>query len=234
MVRWRRIEGPADQVYRLLQEESQALPASANRLASDAEADEAWWTRHCQSQANAALAVARELVLEGERHVSEGHDELAERLFRRALGKLREAVLWEPHQVEHRTHLHTLGEHIHDRFGCELEYRDRSYWVNCPVLLSHSRGGFSVGGRGRSICSVCGEEILNCPHVKGRAYDGTTARKINGELCNICMLSALPEEERDRFEYGKTTVRCHHCEICNGVRRVGATRISFGGSLTLV
>jgi hypothetical protein len=186
VVRWRRIEGPADQVYRLLQEESQALPASANRLASDAEADEARWKGHCQSQANAALAVARELVSEGERHVSEGNDEFAERLFRRALGKLREAILWEPHRVEHRMHLHSLGERIHDRFGCELEYRDRAYWVNCPVLLSHSRGGFSVGGRGRTICSVCGEEILNCPHVKGRAYDGVTARKINGELCNIC------------------------------------------------
>lgn len=269
VVRWRRIEGPADQVCRLLQAESQALPASANRLASDAEADETWWKGLCKSQANAALTVARELVSEGERHVSEGNDELAERLFRRALGKLREAVLWEPHRVEHRTHLHTLGERIHDRFGCELEYRDRSYWVNCPVLLSHSRGGFSVGGRGRTICSVCGEEILNCPHVKGRAYDGITARKINGERCNICgehlcghipgntydhvrvfgvvvemevdhvsfvenpanplavvhsysltradMLSALPEEERDSFEYGKTTVRCHHCKICNGV-----------------
>jgi hypothetical protein len=42
VVRWRRIEGPADQVCRLLQEESQAFPASANRLASDGEADEAW------------------------------------------------------------------------------------------------------------------------------------------------------------------------------------------------
>lgn len=269
MVRCRRIEGPGDQVCRLFQEESQVPPAAANRLASDAKADEAWWKGHCQRQANAALAVARELVLEGERHVSEGHDELAERLFRRTLGKLREVVLWEPHRVEHRTHLHTLGERIHDRFGYEVEYRDRSYWVNCPVLLSHSRGGFSVGGRGRTICSVCGEEIFNCPHVKGRAYDGITARKINGERCNIrgerlCghipgntydhvrvfsvvvemdlnhvsfvenpanplavvhnysltqtdMLSALPEEERDSFEYGKTTVRRHHCKICNGV-----------------
>jgi hypothetical protein len=176
VVRWRRIEGPADQVCRLLQEESQALPASANRLAADVGADEAWWKEHCQSQANAAFAVARELASEGERHVSEGNDELAERLFRRALGKLREAALWEPHRVEHRTHLHSLGERIHDRFGCELEYRDRAYGVNCPVLLSHSRGGFSVGGRGRAICSVCGEEILNCPHVKGRAYDGVTTR----------------------------------------------------------
>jgi hypothetical protein len=37
-------------------------------------------------------------------------------------------------------------------------------------------------------------------------------------LTRADMLSALPEEERDSFEYGKTTVRCHHCKICNGVR----------------
>ena len=171
VVRWRRVEGPADQVCRLLQEESMTAPASMNRLASDAEADDNWWKGHCQSQANAALAVARELAAEGERHVSEGNNELAERLLRRALGKLREVVLWEPHRVEHRTHLHTLGERIHDRFGCELEYRDRFYLISCPVLLSHSRGGLSVGGTGRTICSVCGEEILNCPHVRGRAYN---------------------------------------------------------------
>ena len=268
VARWRRAEGPADQVCRLLQQQSEAVPSSSKRLGSDGDCEDDWWQGHCQSQAHTAEALARELVSEGKRHLSEGNHELAERLHRRALVKLREAVLWEPNRVEHRTNLHALGKDIHDRFGCELDYHDGCYWVNCPVLLSHSRGGFSVRGTGRTICSVCDEELLNCPHVKGRTYDGITARKIHGELCNICgqrqcghipgntydgvrafgvvvemelehvsfvenpanplavvqgysftrsdMVSALPEDERDSFEYGETTVHCHHCKECDG------------------
>lgn len=188
ILRWRRLDGPVDQVCTLLRQEGQAGPLEPSQAVSGTATASGgdWWTSHSQSQARAALAVANELVSEGEHNLSEGNNEIAERLLRRALAKLREAVLWEPDKVEHRRHLHAMGERIHDQFGCQLEYREGYYWVNCPVMLSHSKGGFSVGGKGRTICTICGEDILNCSHVKGQAYDRVTARRIEGELCNIC------------------------------------------------
>ena len=164
--------------------------------------------------------------------------------------------------------MHALGEQVHDQFGCELEYRDGSYRVNCPVLLSHNRMGFSIAGTGRTICSICGQDMLTCPHIKGSTYDRITARKIQGKRCNICgeqqcehilgathdkvrafgilveiaidhislvenpanplaviqehsltkkdVLEMLHEDQRDRFEYGTSTIHCHHCKLCKG------------------
>jgi hypothetical protein len=186
VARWRRVEGPAEQVCKLLQQESQALTTSSPRVSSSPEDDDNWWKEHSHNEAIAALAVANELVREADQQLSQVNNQAAESLLRRALAKLREAVLWEPTQESHRKRLNELGERIHDQFGCVLGYHDGSYWVNCPVSLSHSRLGFSVAGTARTICSICGENMLTCPHVKGRTYDQITARKIQDKRCNIC------------------------------------------------
>jgi len=75
---------------------------------------------------------------------------------------------------------------VHDTFGCHLEFREGTYWVNCPVLLSHNQIGFSIGGSAKVICSICGEDNLICPHVKGRMYDRVVAARWL-EYCSICL-----------------------------------------------
>ena len=271
VTQWRRVEGPADQVCNLLRENSKnskVFPELADStVVRTKETGREWWDQHREMKAEAARATADELISEGERYLAEGNRETAEGLYRRALAKLREAVLWEPGRPQHRAYLRAIGERVHDTFQCTLPFRDGNYWVECPVALSHSRGGFSVGGVERCVCSICGEDMLHCPHVNGRSYNQTTARRLT-DVCNICgenqcgytegavydsarafgvvtelkleevsfvenpanplavvcnyslsrsdVMSMLPEEEHDRFDYGKVPIHCHHCKVCSG------------------
>jgi len=192
IARWRRVRGPAPEIARLLAEEARLLqtgtPVEAREKHLQQETQDSKEQprdSYCANQAEAALAVAHELIREAERLLKDEETAIAERLFRRSLSKIREAVLWEPEVSSHRKYLHVVGRRVHDTFECQLEFRDGMYWVTCPVMLSHTRGGFSVGGSSKTICSICGEDVLTCPHVKRRTYDQVVARRISG-VCNIC------------------------------------------------
>ena len=78
-----------------------------------------------------------------------------------------------------------MGRRVHAEFGCRLSFKDGEYWVTCPVMLSHDKLGFSIGGSGKSVCSICGEDTFACSHVSGRLYDGVPAKHAYG-ICNIC------------------------------------------------
>ncbi len=190
--RWRQVQGPAAEVARLLAEEAKFLQASMSaevpreHSLQKTQADETQLHNSYRAhQAKAALAVARRLIRDAKHHLKDKEIAVSEALFRKGLGKIREAVLWEPAVLSHRKYLHRIGRRVHDAFECPLEFRDDMYWVTCPVMLSHSRGGFSIGGSGKTICSICGEDVLTCPHVKGKIYNQVVARRISG-ICNIC------------------------------------------------
>ena len=192
VVRWRRIEGPVLEIQHLLSEEARILAKqdSANKAESftivhEKETGESWWASHCKNSAHAALVVARDLIQEAEEAIGRKKIDVAETLYRRSLVKIREALLWEPGEKSHGKYLHDVGRQIHDIFGCQVEFKDGLYWVMCPVMLSHSRGGFSIGGSGKAVCSICGKDIFDCPHVKGQTYDGVVARR-HHNTCNIC------------------------------------------------
>ncbi len=139
-----------------------------------------------KDQAQKSLAKAQELIDKAKRAYVQGEKPTAESLCRESLKKLREAHLHEPTQPSHRQKLHEVGRMVHDTFGCHLEFREDSYWITCPVLLSHSQLGFSIGGSARAICSICGQDNFVCPHVKGRRYDGVVASQWFG-FCSICL-----------------------------------------------
>ncbi|MCK4354708.1 MAG: hypothetical protein KAW83_05585 [Dehalococcoidia bacterium] len=206
VVRWRRIEGQVPEIQRLLSEEAQILAKqdSANRVESSATvhekaAGESWWTSHCKNSAHAALAVANDLIQEAEEAISRKKMDVAETLYRRSLGKIREALLWEPEEKSHSKYLHDVGRQIHGIFGCQLEFKDGLYWVKCPVMLSHSKGGFSIGGSGNAICSICGNDIFDCPHVKGNTYDGVVAKR-HYDICNICGQQECNHKEGETYK----------------------------------
>jgi hypothetical protein len=205
VVRWRRIEGPVTEVQRVLSEESQVLAKedSANRIeasttVSEKVLEESWWVSHCKNSADAVLAVVRDLIQEAEEAINKKKMDVAEILFRRSLVKIREALLWEPKEKAYSKYLHDVGRRIHNIFGCQLEFKDGLYWVTCPVMLSHSKGGFSIGGSGKAICSICSKDIFDCPHVKGHTYNGVVAKR-HHDICNICGQRKCEHKEGETY-----------------------------------
>ena len=96
-----------------------------------------------------------------------------------------------------------------------------------------------VARRLHSTCNICHKEG-ECSHTEGQVYDGVEAISIMVDLkfdhltltenpadprCAIMELSfplsdilkSLPEDEKRKFVYGKTTLYCHHCSFCSGV-----------------
>lgn len=136
--------------------------------------------KRSQNQAQKRLSETQALVDRAKAAFAQGDKLAAETLCRQGLEKLREAHLLAPTDSAYRKKLHELGRVVHDTFNCRVEFRDGSYWVSCPVLLSHSTVGFSVGGSAKVTCSICGEDNLACPHVRGRTYDGVIARRWMG------------------------------------------------------
>ncbi len=205
VVRWRRIEGPVSEVRALLSEEVQALAkqGSASTIQASTRVPEkaryeSWWAGHSKKSADAALAAAGDLVQKAEKATRSKKMDVAEAFYRRSLVKIREALLWQP-EAGHSKYLHDVGRQIHDGFGCELQFKDGLYWVTCPVLLSHSKGGFSVGGSVKAVCSICREDILDCPHIKGRTYDGVVAKRYH-DICNICGLRDCEHKEGETYD----------------------------------
>ncbi len=203
IVRWRRVEGPASEVQRLLSEEAQlheeSDPLSETKTSGPESADECgdpeeWWENHCRNLANAALKTACDLIRKADESIAEKKMDTAESLYRESLVKIREATLLEPENEAHRLYLHDVGRHIHDTFKCTLEFRDGSYYVTCPVMLSHTKGGFSIGGSGISICTICGKNSLDCSHTMGEIYNGVSAKRYHN-ICNICGQSECEHEE---------------------------------------
>lgn len=64
-------------------------------------------------------------------------------------------------------HAHIVGEFVGQMFGCEARYREGRFWDVCPLTLMHLRIGLSPGFTGPRLCSVCGQDLSECPHVPG-------------------------------------------------------------------
>jgi hypothetical protein len=84
-------------------------------------------------------------------------------------------------------HAHTVGEFVGQLFGCEAEYRDGRFWDVCPLMLMHLRIGLSPGFTGPRLCSVCRQDLSECPHVPGLAVT-VLAEDRNGH-CSVCSRS---------------------------------------------
>lgn len=138
--------------------------------------------------------------------LAEERSEEAESLLRSALANMRRAYLWDHRNPRDFRELHRLGLEIHDRFGCQLPFHDGAYHEECPVLLAHSSLGFSIGGTGESLCSICGESPFDCPHVTGETYDAVEARRVES-LCNICLAESGCEHEIGATYDGVEAVR---------------------------
>lgn len=118
----------------------------------------------------------------------EGPTAKAEHILRRSLSILRSAMNWledtNHFEAAHRR-LDDAGNLARQHFpeGCRLTIEGHAYFQECPVALAHTRVGLSPGYIVREAeCSICGQEPEDCPHIRGRIYDGQECHRILKQL----------------------------------------------------
>lgn len=112
------------------------------------------------------LARARSLLELGDR-------KQAEVQARESFVALRSALNWAefgPNEDQAHRELDDAGAWVRRTFGCTLARAGTEYEQACPVALAHNRIGLSVGGAAVRVCSLCGEDLSECPHMRDRAY----------------------------------------------------------------
>jgi hypothetical protein len=77
------------------------------------------------------------------------------------------------------------GKWVRKTFGCLLYQEGNRYSITCPVRLAHNRTGLSIGGYGRRLCSLCGQDVSECEHQRGVAYLVPGGRDELG-WCRVC------------------------------------------------
>ncbi len=113
----------------------------------------------------------------------------AEQLARRALDAAARAFWWaEGTDQEERQHqlLHKLGRWTRREFGCSLTFENGTYTQRCPVAIAHKRVGLSPGFIADRECSICGEDLSECPHRKNRTY-WVRGGPQYGRACPVCL-----------------------------------------------
>ena len=151
-------------------------------------------------EALAAYSRALKSYSDSIRSLIRDNREDAEKQVREALREMRKAFLYDDRPPVLSRRMHSIGRAVQEVFGCPLELKDGGYRINCPVYLLHFVGGFSVGGTGTAICSVCGEPMLECDHVPGEIYRDVVARRSPGGLCMICGREKCEHEEGISYE----------------------------------
>jgi hypothetical protein len=137
-------------------------------------------SRHYRSTALRELSRAKKLL---------GHNPAGSgRAVDLALHSAAKSFWWaEDTELEGESHalMHRIGKWRRKELGCWLDYGAGRYRQVCPIAIAHKRIGFSIGFIAKRHCSICGEDLSECPHDRSRSYwvpggAGTTGR------CRVC------------------------------------------------
>jgi hypothetical protein len=113
----------------------------------------------------------------------------AEAEARRAIGAAAKAF-WraEDTEYEDREHdlMHDLGRWTRQTFGCSVSFDGKEYKQRCPIAIAHKRLGFSIAFVADRICSICGGDLSECPHLRHRAYWVRGGLGPSGQ-CPVCL-----------------------------------------------
>src|ERR1700722_3299962 len=107
---------------------------------------------------------------------------------RKAIEESAQAFWWaDEGPLEEKQHrlVHEIGRWTRINFGCSVPYRDGYYHQTCPASLIHLRAGLSIGSSTVLRCSICGEDLSECLHVRGRTY-WIRGGQSTGSGCSIC------------------------------------------------
>lgn len=126
------------------------------------------------------ISIAETMIVNSEK-IEEIYERTLSELFSSYKGFSRNSILLSK--------LHEVGRKKHDKFQCKIPFRDGTYWTECPVQLAHLPFplGASIGAAVSEVCSICGEEPLDCNHVKGKRYDCVKCIRLEYGYCNICL-----------------------------------------------
>jgi hypothetical protein len=109
--------------------------------------------------------------------------------------------------------MHDVGRWTRRTFGCHLAYNGTRYTHRCPIAIAHKRLGMSMAFVARRICSVCGQDLSECPHIRGRAY-WVRGGPHNGVECPVCM----------RWECEHRSDRLYRASVISIVKHVDRIR----------
>jgi hypothetical protein len=113
----------------------------------------------------------------------------AEAEARRAIGASAKAF-WRAEETEYedREHdlMHELGRWTRQTFGCSVSFDGKEYKQRCPIAIAHKRLGFSIAFVADRICSICGGDLSECPHLRQRAYWVRGGIGPSGQ-CPVCL-----------------------------------------------
>jgi hypothetical protein len=125
----------------------------------------------------------------------------AEQEARSAIVGIVHAFWWaEDSELEEDQHtlMHEIGLWTRQRFGCSLPFDGKRYERRCPIDIAHKRFGFSVGYTATAICSICGEDVSECPHLPDKEYWVRGGVGASGH-CPVCMAEADCQHRADRL-----------------------------------
>lgn len=125
----------------------------------------------------------------------------AEQEARSAIGDIVHAFWWaEDSDLEEDQHalMHEIGRWTRQRFGCSLSFDGKRYERRCPIDIAHKRMGFSVGYTATAICSICGQDVSECPHLPDKEYWVRGGVGASG-YCPVCMADAKCQHPTDRL-----------------------------------
>jgi hypothetical protein len=112
----------------------------------------------------------------------------AERYARGGLKRVVDAYnfLEDDVKLESFTHqcAHNIAAFAGGAFGCIFEYDDGVYYDSCALSMMHHRWGNSMGFTAVRRCSICHQDIDECPHLLGHQYEIEIV--IRDGICNAC------------------------------------------------
>ncbi len=125
----------------------------------------------------------------------------AEQEARSAIVEIVRAFWWaEDSELEEDQHtlMHEIGLWTRQRFGCSLHFDGKRYERRCPIDIAHKRLGLSVAYTATAICSICGEDVSECPHLPDKEYWVRGGVGASGH-CPVCMAEADCQHLADRL-----------------------------------
>jgi hypothetical protein len=125
----------------------------------------------------------------------------AEAKARNALDSAARAFWWaEDTTFEDQEHalMHEVGRWTRRNLGCWLHFNGTSYSHRCPVRIAHKRIGNSIGFIGARTCSICGDDLSECPHRMGRTY-WVRGGAWESVPCRVCLQESCFRHRADRL-----------------------------------
>lgn len=136
-----------------------------------------------------------------DREAKAGRRQQAELHARHAIDASVRAFWWaEDTPAEEAQHklMHRIGRWTRRTVGCHVHFNGKSYEHVCPIRIAHKKVGLSIGYVTNPICSICGGELSECPHIRGRAY-WVRGGIGPSDYCPVCLSQSTCAHRSDRL-----------------------------------